>query len=313
MRYIHYKESRNVPHIAVHGRGNERSVLVLSNFPCAGVPEELKSDTTVEIVLRYLQSNLRYRFSEINVVTSSNLDVDGLLSIWSILNSEKYIKFQTVLRAAAYTSNFYRKTTEEGMRLSAIIEHLYPENSITDDMEQIFSEIEEILVNPEKHNDIWRSIKEKITSDENLIKNKGYLNEFPHVDLAVFDLPQDVNLIPLFSSTKHHKILILLPGPRYYLRYKYETWVEMASYTPPPRVNLAELAGHLQTKENHNEGNWQWNGVAVPHPSLSFVSDNNILADSHISPQALLANLIRYLEDSATRPDIQWTHNDWKQ
>ena len=312
MRYIHYKESHIVPHVAVHGRGNKRSVLVLSNFPSAGTPLELKADISLEIVLKFLQSSIRYRFAEINLVTSSQLDVDGLLSIWTILNPEKSEKFQTVLRAAVYTSSFHQKTTEEGMRLSTVIESLYPHDSTIGSLEQIFYEIEEIIVNQEKHNDIWKTVKEQIEKDTNLIKGKGYVNEFPHIDLAVFDLPQDVNLISLFSSTKYHKILVILPGQRYYLRYKYETWVELVSYTPPPRIDLTELAGHLRTKENHNKGYWQWNKVTTPRPSLSFVTDNDMLADSHISPQALLANLIRYLEDSTTRQDLIWTPNDWK-
>ena len=88
--------------------------------------------------------------------------------------------------------------------------------------------------------------------------------------------------------------------------------MELVSYTPPPRIDLTELAGHLRTKENHNKGYWQWNKVTTPRPSLSFVTDNDMLADSHISPQALLANLIRYLEDSTTRQDLIWTPNDWK-
>lgn len=308
MRYVSYEESRNIPNIIAHGRGNERSVLVLSHWPCVGSPDELRSDTSVEIALKYLKSPLMKRFSEITTVTSSRMDVDGLLSVWAILNPQKAFAYESLLKDSAITGNFYKVVSSIGVQVAIILEHF----SVTcEGYKEVLNEIEAVLKEPARYSYLWEPVIEQIKKDMKELNSKRRMNEFPYVDLAVFDLPRPIHRIPLFSSTSCHRMLLIYPGPRYHFQYKYETWIEMKSYTPPPRIDLGGLAKQLQNEEHKEVGCWKWEPVSAMTPSLRFIANNGNLAESSHSPQALVARLIRYLEDAAENKEQQWIPKDW--
>lgn len=318
MRYLPYEESRTVPNIVVRGRKNERTVLVLSNLPNSGTPSDFKADTNTEIVLFFLHSPLRFRFSEISTVTSNKLSVDGILAVWGMLYPLKALANEQLLKAAARTSEFHYNIIEEGMCLALTLEAMLnqtdsaiKETSCSESY-KLLPEIEELITNPAKFKEILEPILQQIQEDHILLISKGHLSEFPHVDLAVFDLPREIHPLPLLSKTKCHRILIIFPESKYLFFYKYETWIEMNTYTPPPRIDLTSLALQLQEKENHlEEGSWKWNSVSSPTPSLKFTNQNGLLAKSSISPQAFLARLIRFFEDSEENQHNLWTPKDW--
>ena len=57
MPYVPFgPELEGVPNVIVDGTGNDATVLMLSHWPGASTPVELKADTSAEIVLNFLRS-----------------------------------------------------------------------------------------------------------------------------------------------------------------------------------------------------------------------------------------------------------------
>ncbi|MDE2906741.1 MAG: hypothetical protein OXQ28_11730 [Acidobacteriota bacterium] len=61
--------------------------------------------------------------------------------------------------------------------------------------------------------------------------------------------------------------LLLARGPRVEFRYRYESWVQMASRRPALRVDLSALAAEL-TREDRADGHWRFEGVEHITPRL---------------------------------------------
>ena len=94
MRYIPYgQDLERVPSIVVGGGGNDATALELSQRPGNATPAELKADTSLEIVLNYLRSPQGDAYAgAAEAVSSSRYDIDGLLSLWAVLNPEAALK-----------------------------------------------------------------------------------------------------------------------------------------------------------------------------------------------------------------------------
>jgi hypothetical protein len=60
---------------------------------------------------------------------------------------------------------------------------------------------------------------------------------------------------------------LLLQGPHVEFQYRYESWVQLASRRPPPRVDLTALAQELNQEETSG-GRWAFDGVEQITPRL---------------------------------------------
>ena len=90
MRYVPYgPELESTPNVIVDGRGNGATVLTLSHWPRNDTPPELKADTSTEIVINYLRSSQREAYrQDAEAVSNNHYDVDGLISMWAVLNPD---------------------------------------------------------------------------------------------------------------------------------------------------------------------------------------------------------------------------------
>ena len=80
------------------------------------------------------------------------------------------------------------------------------------------------------------------------------IEEQPELDLAVVRGPSAGEWHPMAVHIRTAATrLLLVHGPRVEFRYRYESWVQMASRRPALRVDLTALAGEM-TREDGADG-----------------------------------------------------------
>ena len=75
--------------------------------------------------------------------------------------------------------------------------------------------------------------------------------------------------------------LLLVHGPRVEFRYRYESWVQMASRRPALRVDLTALAGEM-TREDGADGRWRFEGVEHITPRMYREGGASVLTPEDI-------------------------------
>ena len=94
------------------------------------------------------------------------------------------------------------------------------------------------------------------------------IEEQPELDLSVVRGPAGGEWHPMALHTRTAATrLLLIHGPRVEFRYRYESWVQMASRRPALRVDLTTLAGEL-SREDGADGRWRFEGVEHITPRL---------------------------------------------
>lgn len=94
------------------------------------------------------------------------------------------------------------------------------------------------------------------------------IEEQPELDLAVVRGPASGEWHPMAVHTRTAATrLLLVRGSRVEFRYRYESWVQMASRRPGLRVDLTALAGDL-TREDGVAGRWRFEGVEPITPRV---------------------------------------------
>ena len=140
-----------------------------------------------------------------------------------------------------------------------------------------------LLTNLDDYQALWQSEDARLTASEELIEDGLItIDERPDLDLAIVGLPEDLTRHRVHRFTQqrlaechpfalHNRTactrLLVLQGRRIELQYRYESWVQMASRRPAPRVDLAGLANELNLEES-TEGRWVFDGVDQITPRL---------------------------------------------
>src|SRR5262249_45648034 len=133
----------------------------------------------------------------------------------------------------------------------------------------------------EGHRALWADEDALLEAGERaLAAGEATIEEHVEADLAVVRVPADwpdrpahryaqhlgvpIHRMAVFSRTSCNRIATLC-GDRIDLTYRYESWVQMMSRRPPPRVDLSGLAAQLSGMD---EAAWRFDGVAEITPSL---------------------------------------------
>ena len=143
------------------------------------------------------------------------------------------------------------------------------------------------------------------------------IRELPDLDLAVVDVPEELPLrtvrrylaaeaaavhpFAIHRATGRNRLL-RVQGRRYELQFRYESWVQLASYRPQLRVSLAELAARLN---EHETAPGTWRGESVNEVVPRLYLDGT--PASAIPPDEFLELVSAYLR---TAP-IAWDPYDW--
>lgn len=307
-RFLPYEQTRSIPNVIVDGARNEATRLTLSHWPQSGTPRDLLADTSTGIVFNFLD---RPGFRvDAEVVSNNHFDEDGLLGLFVLLQPDLAARHRELLLDIAGAGDFgifaSRQAARTAFALSAcataetsplgaaLFERPYPELA-SGLYAQLLPIVPRLLTGLEDYRPLWAAEDERLTRSEALLE-KGLvtIEERPDLDLAILRLPEDRDLAEVHPFALHNRTLrarlLLIAGRRVEFRYRYESWVQLASRRPGLRVDLAPLADELNREEGSG-GRWVFDGVDEITPRLHFDGS----PASAIAPESIVARVEHHL------------------
>lgn len=282
MRYLPYAEASLEPNVVVDGTANERTLITLSHWRRSGTPAELMADTSTAIVFNYLDRP--HLHVPADVVSNNHFDEDGLLGIYALLEPEVAASRRDLLIDVAQAGDFGVYESRRAARIAfALAAHVDPATSPLPRalFDQPPPQVEEglyralldvlprLLADVDEYRSLWGPEDATLTRTEQLFDDgRITIEELPELDLAVVRGPQGGEWHPMAVHSRTTATrLLLVHGRRIEFRYRYESWVQMASRRPALRVDLTALAGEM-TRQDGADGRWLFEGVEHITPRL---------------------------------------------
>lgn len=320
--------------------------LMLSHWRGAPTPEALRDDTSAGSVLTALRMD--FPGLERELVTANHFDIDGFVGVWSLLNPERALQHESLLREMALIGDFRefdlnRPYADEALKLVCWLNatekaRFYPPFG-ADELEE--SEVHlsppkfhyfleafgKVLEDPEAERAAWQKEYTRVHEDYRLIHSQATQTSFfPHLGLAMIETPRPLHYYALFSVTAgFDMVLVMYAGRRYELEYKYTTWVDLASRPTLPRVSLDRLAGQLNAGEGRL-GRWAAEPITDTGPILRLDTqplskkeryahpyERPVHASSR-TPEEMKATVIQFFEShyAGVLPKKYWTWEEVK-
>ncbi|HKT78748.1 MAG TPA: DUF6687 family protein [Vicinamibacterales bacterium] len=289
MHFAPYGEINGTPNIIVDGPANMSTVIALSHWARSGTPNELKADTSTEIVFNYLD---RPRFHvSAETVSNNHFDEDGLLGIFALINPVVGTRHRERLIDASRAGDFGVYKDREAARIAFVLQTCQsrgcsPLSDAIYDLPRgeqtaaLYNEalelLPELLKTPERFEQYWREEDEKLSETERLIEAGTItLHEEPDLDLVV--VRQDPGTPRYHAYAVHSRSVctrvVLVQEGRLELQYRYESWVQMATRRPALRVDLSRVADALNRQER-GTGRWVFDPVDSIEPRFYFNGDD---------------------------------------
>jgi hypothetical protein len=281
MEYHPYAELRDVPHLVVDGSAQPGTVLTLSHWPGAALPEALRADLSAEIAFKYLDHPELH--VPVDLVTNNHFDQDGLVGVFALTRPDEAHRHRDRLVDIARAGDFSRFHERDAARAAITIAALGATGS-DDAYPRLLAELPRVLTELDRYRDRWSEEDAHITATERAIADGTItIHEEPDLDLAVVRVPHAwhertvhrftttatgvAHPFAVYNATDRFAVLTLGAGAPE-LRYRYETWVMYHSRRPRPRVDLGDLATALTGAET--DGRWVFDGVEALSPALWF-------------------------------------------
>jgi len=293
MEFVPYSELGTRPNIIVDGAGQDATVLTLSHWPKSGTPAALKRDTSAEIAFAYL--DLPEFHVDADAVSNNHFDEDGLIAMFTLLQPDFARAHRALLTDAASAGDFGVYADPRAARIAFTIGAFTdPDSSPLDpaifalDYEArtaefyraLLERLADIVDDTDACREYWEAPDALLQATHHALSGGSIgLREQPELDLAVAHIPapaaagvrapvMDALCHPwaVHSRTQRNRILLVC-GRSYEFRYRYESWVQMVSHRPLPRVDLAPLEEALNQAEASG-GRWLADDVADITPRL---------------------------------------------
>lgn len=313
VRYCPYSQLDDQPNIIVDGKAQRATVLTLSHWPWNATPPELMRDTSTDIVFAYLDSPEHHCGT--GLVSNSHYDEDGLLSMYGLLNPVSALAHRELMIATSRAGDFSICSDPDAAKLSFVLAaYADPEVSPLDaeiftgsDAARIAGLYAAMLERlPELMDDIpgnrqywdaefahWRE------SEQAIERGHVVIDEVPALDLAIVHIPDDMptrtvrRYLTRWQRSVHpfavHNItrcsrLVWIKGESLEVQYRYESWLQLASYRPALRVDLTGLAEQLCELETAG-GEWIFEGIneVAPRLRLNGSCRTSIAADEFLA------------------------------
>lgn len=309
MRFLPYSRLDSLPNIIVDGAPARHTVLTLSHWPKSGTPAELKADTSAEIVFNYLDTP---RFHvDADIVSNNHFDEDGLVGIFAMLQPVLAGRHRDLLIDVAQAGDFGVFADRRAARIALTIS-AYADADTSPLAGSLFTKpyveragelyvrlldiLPRLLTNPEEYRPLWESEDQKLSASEKLIEQGIVtIEEWADIELAVVRMPEELMPADCHPFAIHNRTacsrLLILRGRRVEFQYRYESWVQMKSRKPAPRVDLSALADELNQEEG-SSGQWVFDGVDQITPRLHLEGSE----DSSIPVDAIVKCIAHHLQ-----------------
>lgn len=277
---------------------NEDLDIELSHWIPNSTPFKYKAGTSTEICMKFCQKNLN-KLNSYDIVINNHLDVDGILSIYTIMHPEKALKHKTMIEQASHMGDFWAHGLDDAQNLFLAITEYYQErlsrnediNIIYKNSFEIISKIlegnyslsqkvlqaKEILLHSDRlllgkdctiqvHGKILVSIqvsKELHSKFPNQLESHAKFNEFITDRLVIW--PQSVN--KHFNQKIKLLIVSTTQGFLYDLYYPSYMWADTVNLWVAPDIKQALHAVEMLQKMEKNPGTWYLNDNLWPFSS----------------------------------------------
>ena len=323
LEFVPYDQLNDRPHIIVDGDPNEHTELTLSHLPKSGTPRSLKADTSAEIALNYITSGSNLA-RNVPVVSSNQFSPDGLVAALTLVNPERALQNRDLMINIASAGDFLRYRDPQALKtVFTITGFADPEVSpyykelagrSGDGQTAILYQmlifgLLDIFTHIEDYRDLWEEEFDHVKRSEAAIQAHDVkLEEFPEIDLVVIESPEPLHPVATCSATDCLRVLTVHDG-RYWLKYRYESWVQLVSRRPMPRIDLDPFVTRLQVMETA-PGTWAFNGIDTAAPNLSFLGEDGSPSRSNIEKSVFIEDLKDYLQTNSDNPAVQWNPYD---
>lgn len=313
--YVPFGSALNgVPHIMVDSSSVEATALELSHWPGNRTPPAYKADTSAEIVLRFLE----HGGDGPGVVSNDHYDVDGLLSVWSLVEPERALERRDHVVDVATTGDFDRYTSDAAVRaclalLALEVADVRGARSSEEVTAQLFTsmlpEVVACLDHPQRLEARYRTELRQIDrARDALAGGRVQVEEIDALDLAIVISDEDLHDYAVYAATDRTRILRMF-GPVFSLAYRYESFVEVQSRVVPPRVDLAGLTARLDAEEVYGTGTWHADLVSNAHPRLQRYGHEVVGAPSAMAPSRFVDLVTAWLD----RAEVSWSPERWRE
>ena len=271
---------------------------ILSHWRGANIHPELEADTSGEIVLNALQNE--FGGLDKKWVSANHFDIDGFVGVFALIYPELAKQYDAVLREMAIIGDFreYKpknKNSQYALKLCCWMnqvesEQFYRPFGEKEEMKLCVQKFEyflkvfpKVLQHPESFADNWKEEVEKVENDLLLLR-EGNRTFYPELTLLVQELSEPIQYYAAFSeSYSFDYVLSCFDNNKYELECKYTTWVDIASRSSFPRLNLKPLAVALNQIEE-SDYRWEVDKVTDTGPILRLESKALSKADRFDQP-----------------------------
>jgi len=312
--------------------------LCLSHWKGANSIKEIAADTSGEIVLNALSKD--YPGVHNPLVSATHFDIDGFVGVFALFYPETALQFKKELSAMARIGDFrefkpQNNTHDFALKLCCWMnkvekDKFYRPFESKDEIENCVEKFEfflplfkEVIHNIENYKEDW---KEEYEAVLNGIRNEVSSEVYDSIGLVKKECEKPKHYYALFSETQgFDMVLSIYPNNRYEVEYKYTTWIDLASRTCLPRIDLKPLATKLNEMEQ-SEYTWQVDSISDTGPILRLEASKLSKADryanpsereiytSSISEKVFEKTIITHLkiELKGVEPKKNWTWNEMR-
>ena len=326
-RYFPFQpELDSFPNIMTDSGRAASTVLELSHWPGNKTPLKFKADTSTEIVLKFLgSSEFEDYLSTVEWVSSDHYDVDGLLSVWVLTQGRRVLDDFDKLKDIATVGDFDKYVSDESLKSCLILYYFeqsilqkaieksnWATNEVTRFLYQsMFSIVEDSLHRQGKYTHFWEDKYRQVQNDRNTIQTgKVEVTEHLEYDLAIIRSNKELSDFAINERVTALKVLCIYDR-HYVLRYRYESFVEMASMLAPYRLSLKPLAEQLNKIEKN--GTWFCEDIVTAHPKLQLYTNSQVPGRSTIDEAVFVTRVLDYFQSMTNNFALQWhPSNGWQ-
>ncbi len=288
-------EGADRPHLSVDGM--TESGPNLSHWPGNRTPQVYKRDLSTGICLAFAEDDPASRaafLGDAELVLNDHYDTDGFLSMLAVARPEIALPRQELCLAAAATGDYQAWQTTRGFAVDRIVVNLAAgfsplaaeftglpaaEKALAR-YRWLIDHAVQVLDRPESLAACWRDEHDAMRAELQEARSGMLQREvLTGIGLSLVTTRRPVARMTLNTLAAAWRVLHVVPSPdgtTYRYHDRTESWFEVVSFTPLPRIDLRPLAARLQELEG-TEGDprhgWHADPPTDPVPELWFGVD----------------------------------------
>jgi hypothetical protein len=263
----------------------------LSHWPGQRTPPSLRHDLSTGIALAWARCTPAERLALLGPaqeVANTHYDTDGVLSVFAVMRPYDALARSHALLAAAATGDFGTWNGEVALAVDLSIMALprHPQSPVVATLPDDATDAERweasylwavehlpgLLDAPWTLSPLWAHQHQQVCEDVAAVEAREgvQVETFGELDLAAVRAERQLMAIALHHAAgEHYRLLVSTPadgGHHHRFCFRDESWFELVTISPAPRVPLDGAMAELQRREEAAGGRARWwaSGLGVP-------------------------------------------------